>query len=688
MGWSSSGIYLSTNSTISTADTLLTTDQVAAITGGGWGSPWHTLNLSTSGIAAGTYYLGVIADYNSAVSETDEANNASGGLQITITAQQPDLTASNVSASDATLDANQAITVNFQINNIGLGAAGGFDAGVYLSTDPTITTADTFINYQHFALLDGNSSVSGSISGMMPSGLVPGTTYWLGVIADDLNVITNEISESNNASAMTVTVNSPEIAVLGNGVNIADGDTTPSASDLTNFGSVAQGGAAVTRTFTVTNSGTGTLTTSGLTLPSGFTLVEGLSASIAAGASDTFTVQLNTATAGTFSGQISFTDNDSDENPFNFSISGTVTAPPDLTVSNVSVSDATPDANQTITVSFQANNIGSGPAGAAQEIIYLSNNNVFDASDTPLLYVGGSSFTGAGSHQESGQLSLSGWVAGGQTYYLFVAADGASQVTESNEANNVSAGVAIRIDSQTFNHPGGSHTTQYWDVLNQADWSNYFLRYDSLNRLTDQTINNDDGSHSDFAYDAASQNNWTDLRNDYDNQGRLTAATVHYDDGTRAVIGTDVANQYNWTDYRVDYDALGQLTGQSINYDDGSRALAGYDVANQYNWSDTLVIYDALARLTGQTIHYDDGSRTLVLYDLQNQNAWSDLSQTYDTQNALTAQTIHADDGTRADYLWDPENQAPWSSIVTHYDAQGTFVSQDGTYDNGTMWHI
>src|SRR5205814_769400 len=40
-----------------------------------------------------------------------------------------------------------------------------------------------------------------------------------------------------------------------------------------------------------------------------------------------FTVRLDTATAGTKNGQISFANNDSDEKPFNFAITGTVTAP-------------------------------------------------------------------------------------------------------------------------------------------------------------------------------------------------------------------------------------------------------------------------------------------------------------------------------------------------------------------------
>ena len=94
----------------------------------------------------------------------------------------------------------------------------------------------------------------------------------------------------------------PEIVVLGNGTNIGDGSETPSSTDLTDFGSVAQGGSSVLRTFTVTNAAL-TLTTSGLAPPTGFNSADGLSASIAAGSSDTFQVSLDTASAGTKSGQ-------------------------------------------------------------------------------------------------------------------------------------------------------------------------------------------------------------------------------------------------------------------------------------------------------------------------------------------------------------------------------------------------
>ena len=57
-------------------------------------------------------------------------------------------------------------------------------------------------------------------------------------------------------------------------------------------------------------------------MPAGYTVTEGLSANIAAGAQDTFTVRLNATAAGTYPGDVSFTNNDSNENPFNFRITG------------------------------------------------------------------------------------------------------------------------------------------------------------------------------------------------------------------------------------------------------------------------------------------------------------------------------------------------------------------------------
>ncbi|MCU0916486.1 MAG: choice-of-anchor D domain-containing protein [Planctomycetes bacterium] len=154
-----------------------------------------------------------------------------------------------------------------------------------------------------------------------------------GTKSGDISFTNSDSNENPFNFRITGTVTpgttAPEIAVLGNSVEIADGDATPGSTDGTDFGSVVQGGAAVSRTFTVRNEGTALLTLGAVSVPTGFTVTEGLATSLAAGASDMFTVQLETGTVGTKSGPISFATNDADENPFNFAICGVVTASDD-----------------------------------------------------------------------------------------------------------------------------------------------------------------------------------------------------------------------------------------------------------------------------------------------------------------------------------------------------------------------
>ncbi|MFH1177684.1 MAG: choice-of-anchor D domain-containing protein, partial [Acidobacteriota bacterium] len=121
----------------------------------------------------------------------------------------------------------------------------------------------------------------------------------------------------------SITVTAPEITVLDGLTPLTDGQAA-----VVSFGTVVQGSAGAPRTFTVQNNGAATLTLGTLTVPAGFVVVEGLVASLAAGNSDTFTVALDTAAAAIRSGGISITNNDGNENPFNFPVAGTVAAAP------------------------------------------------------------------------------------------------------------------------------------------------------------------------------------------------------------------------------------------------------------------------------------------------------------------------------------------------------------------------
>jgi len=115
---------------------------------------------------------------------------------------------------------------------------------------------------------------------------------------------------------------SGEIQVLDGSADIAD-----------NTGSVSFGttemNQSLARTFEIRNTGQQALNlTLPISVPAGYTVVTPPSTTtLAPGQTTTFAVRLDAATAGTYSGQVSFGTNDSDENPFNFNVTGTVMAP-------------------------------------------------------------------------------------------------------------------------------------------------------------------------------------------------------------------------------------------------------------------------------------------------------------------------------------------------------------------------
>lgn len=134
----------------------------------------------------------------------------------------------------------------------------------------------------------------------------------------------NQVTYTGSWTTFSMTLDHPqpvEIEVVDAWANVvADGAGSVS------FGSTTQG-TPVSKTFTVRNLGTGTLTvnTNSFSLPSGFSLTTPPSSTVAANMQTTFTVQMTASTFGVYNGTISFGNNDSDENPYNFTISGDVT---------------------------------------------------------------------------------------------------------------------------------------------------------------------------------------------------------------------------------------------------------------------------------------------------------------------------------------------------------------------------
>ena len=125
----------------------------------------------------------------------------------------------------------------------------------------------------------------------------------------------------------------PEIDVKGNNISIIDGDTAPSASDQTDFGSTLISIGSVSHTFTISNTGDADLTLTGTpkVVVSGpnaddFTINPMPDSPVAPGSYTEFSVIFDPSASGLRTATISIANNDSDDNPYTFAIQGTGTA--------------------------------------------------------------------------------------------------------------------------------------------------------------------------------------------------------------------------------------------------------------------------------------------------------------------------------------------------------------------------
>lgn len=158
------------------------------------------------------------------------------------------------------------------------------------------------------ALPAGRYNVTASGAGLAATQFIPGVT--LGTKNVKIDFIKGTVRTA------------PEVDVL-NGVT-----TVPDGTGVVAFGNAVRGSTALTRTLTVKNNGNAPLTMSSATLTgAGFTIVTNVPATLAAGASANLVVRFDTAVAGVKSVVLSFANNDSNENPYNFTLTGTVTAP-------------------------------------------------------------------------------------------------------------------------------------------------------------------------------------------------------------------------------------------------------------------------------------------------------------------------------------------------------------------------
>ena len=263
-----------------------------------------SVSKAITGLSKGTTYHYRVKGVNS------KGTTYGSDQTFTTLAEAPSATTNAASSVTST-----GATLNGTVNANGASTTVTFEYGLTTGYGTTVTAVQSPVTG------DSNTSVSKAITG-----LSKGTTYHYRVKGVN--------SEGTTYGAdQTFTTTAPEMDVSGLGNSIADGDANPATSDDTDFGSVAVVGGTNANTFTITNSGTDTLNLTdtprvaiGGTHASDFTLTTDAATTVASGGgTTTFVVTFDPSALGLRTATVSIATDDSDENPYNFSIQGTGT---------------------------------------------------------------------------------------------------------------------------------------------------------------------------------------------------------------------------------------------------------------------------------------------------------------------------------------------------------------------------
>ena len=413
--------YRSTDVAIASGDAEVDSDFVFGL------DPSETSNESaglTAPSTGGTYYYGACVDAVSA--ESDTGNNCSTAVTVTVgAAPAPDLVVDAPTVSDGSPDAGASFTLSVTVRNQGNGPADSTTLRYYRSTDSAITTGDTAVGTDPVGGLAASESRAESISLTAPSAA---GTYYYGACVD---AVTDETNTSNNCSdGVTVTV----VAVTAPGAptGLAATASGPTGIDLSWNAPASNGGAAITGyrievsadgsnwsdLVADTNSTGTTYSHTGLTL--GDTRHYRVSA-------------INPAGTGPASNVVAATT-DSTQQVVN----------PDLVVDAPTVSDGSPDAGASFTLSVTVRNQGNGPADSTTLRYYRSTDSAITTGDTA---VGTDPVGGlAASESRAESISLTAPSAAG-TYYYGACVDAVTD--ETNTSNNCSDGVTVTVVAVT-----------------------------------------------------------------------------------------------------------------------------------------------------------------------------------------------------------------------------------------------
>jgi trimeric autotransporter adhesin len=435
------GYYLSTNTLWDVADIYLSYSAGSTLAVSATGSRSSGLTIPGSTVA-GNYYILYFADYNYAVTETDETNNVSY-MAITVTnaplTMVPASGSISVTVCTGTIYDNGG-TSNYANNSDGTLTINPGTAGSMVRLNFTSFTLETCCDYMQ--IYDGTS---------VAAQLIGSYIYSPGII-----------TATSASGALTVRfVSDGSVTYSGFTADISCVTTAANPDLVIQSPSLSAGtvlaGNAVTASCTIANSGTASATSSAVgyylstntvwdvaDIYLSYSAGSALASSATASRSSSVTIPGSTMAGNyyilyfaDYAGVVSETN---ESNNVSY-VAITITNPagiPDFIIQSPTLSTGTITAGNFLTVTCGVKNQGAGSSPIASSTgYYLSTNTVYDASD---VYLSSSSLTGlaAGATQS---LNFSVTIPASTTpgsYYVIFFADNVSSVAESNEGNNVS----------------------------------------------------------------------------------------------------------------------------------------------------------------------------------------------------------------------------------------------------------
>jgi uncharacterized repeat protein (TIGR03803 family) len=358
-----------------------------------------------------------------------------------------DLVESTLSNPPATVAPGGRFTVSETVTNNGQATAAASTTQYYLSVDAAKDAGDLLIGARAIVSLVGGATSAGSKIVTVPAGTAHGVYYVLACADDRFKVV--ETNETNNclASATTIVVGQPDLAVTAltdPPAEVAAGRAFGITDTVTNIGTVAAGGSTVryylsadgtkgagdtplTPTRAVVALGPGAASSGPATVTVPATTMAGVYRVLAC-ADDLLRVaerdEANNCTASASSVEVKF---------------------PDLVETAISNPPATAAPGARLTVTDTVQNQGTIVSLASTTRYYFSIDSVHDAGDllltgnraVPQLLPGA---TAGGTRT----VTIPSTMPGG-TYYLLACADATQKNVESDEANNCVASATTII---------------------------------------------------------------------------------------------------------------------------------------------------------------------------------------------------------------------------------------------------